>query len=641
MKTRLICAAVVLVIATSAQAQEVMIAKQLAGAPEEFAAMQPADPAASAIRSKSALVPVSTSLGADGKYHWQANLAIDSGRARVLLLKSNDNNWQMSLGSASRGIEALSRAETIASVHTQTSFGMQSQQVPAELFAFESLSKGKVTFDISSNDSKASNGFLLLEGDSNTLLISYQTASNQRLNQPVSITAALQNFAKSANATKISAAVLNVTAPSGAQSQVGFFDDGKHNDGVANDGLFGATFVPSEIGDYKAQARVEGSAGGVDVLRTAEHLIPVINDELKFARGAVQLADGSTPGRLTVSVPMTSNKAGQHYRAYAQLWGRDGSGKDVAVAWLGGMVTPAKGAATLEFDSRWIALAGASAPYSLRAVRFEDPNNFITVAQATELAISDRIAPIAANKSVQIDEAMTMGLRPALASAQAKGVGSRLLLVHGYCSGNVWSGVPNFSNASIFQDLNQNRSNDAFAQRIKTFGGTWNSYGIVAHSQGGMASLHLYNYYWSGLDNAVGSRLIQSVGTPYKGTNLAGVLAALGGIFGVGCGSNTDLTYSGAANWLAGISTASRAKVNYHTTSFKLTNWWTNDYCNFASDLVLGDPEDGTTEQANGQLSGGINRGHVTGQCHTDGMRDPAQYRNASRNVTMNANAAR
>ena len=67
MKTRLICAAVVLVLAKGAQAQEVMIAKQLAGAPEEFTAMQPADPVAAAIRSKSALVPVSTELGADGK----------------------------------------------------------------------------------------------------------------------------------------------------------------------------------------------------------------------------------------------------------------------------------------------------------------------------------------------------------------------------------------------------------------------------------------------------------------------------------------------------------------------------------------------------------------------------------------------
>ena len=59
------------------------------------------------------------------------------------------------------------------------------------------------------------------------------------------------------------------------------------------------------------------------------------------------------------------------------------------------------------------------------------------------------------------------------------------------------------------------------------------------------------------------------------------------------------------------------------------------------TDLVLSDPEDGTTEKAYGQLPGAINRGHVSGQCHTAGMRDPAQYRDSSRNATMNANAAR
>ncbi|TQC57729.1 conditioned medium factor domain protein, partial [Pantoea dispersa] len=36
-----------------------------------------------------------------------------------------------------------------------------------------------------------------------------------------------------------------------------------------------------------------------------------------------------------------------------------------------------------------------------------------------------------------------------------------------------------------------------------------------------------------------------------------------------------------------------------------------------------------------------VNRGHTTGECHTTGMRDPAQYLDASRNATMNANAAR
>ena len=131
------------------------------------------------------------------------------------------------------------------------------------------------------------------------------------------------------------------------------------------------------------------------------------------------------------------------------------------------------------------------------------------------------------------------------------------------------------------------------------------------------------------------------MGSPYQGTNLAGILATLGNWFGVGCGYNNDLTYSGASNWLAGIPSWARAKVNYYTTSFRYTNWWSNDYCQFATDLVLSDPEDGTTEQAKGQLPGAINRGHTTGQCHTANMRDPAQYLDSSRNATMNANAAR
>lgn len=320
--------------------------------------------------------------------------------------------------------------------------------------------------------------------------------------------------------------------------------------------------------------------------------------------------------------------------------GRDAAGTPAPVAWVGGMSTPAEGKLSLGFDPRWVQRAGAMAPFELRNLRIEDPDHFITLASAKRLALDlPPIAPKAAGKEIVIDDAMRMGPRP-MSMAREKGVGKRLLLVHGYCSGGVWPAAQ-FGTASTFLDVNQSRSNDQFAQRIKTFGNTWNSYGIVAHSQGGMASLHLYNYYWSGLDNATGNRLIQSVGTPYKGTNLAGILATLGSWFGVGCGTNDNLTYSGASSWLAGISTASRAKANYYTTAFRTTNWYTNDYCQVATDLVLSDPEDGTTEQVNGQLSGGVNRGHTTGQCHTSGMRDPAQYNDTSRNATMNSNAAR
>ncbi|HOP23097.1 MAG TPA: conditioned medium factor, partial [Gammaproteobacteria bacterium] len=179
-----------------------------------------------------------------------------------------------------------------------------------------------------------------------------------------------------------------------------------------------------------------------------------------------------------------------------------------------------------------------------------------------------------------------------------------------------------------------------FAQRIRDFGAQFSSFGIVAHSQGGAASLHLYTYYWSGLDYSTGSRMIQSVGTPYQGTPLAGNLAALGDVFGVGCGTNSNLTTSGASSWLSGIPTWARNEVHYYTTSFE-TKWWRYDYCSMGTDVFLSDPEDGVIEKSRGQLSGGNNKGHKTGWCHSSDMRDPAQTADSSRNSTMSSYAKR
>lgn len=214
------------------------------------------------------------------------------------------------------------------------------------------------------------------------------------------------------------------------------------------------------------------------------------------------------------------------------------------------------------------------------------------------------------------------------------------MLVHGYCSGDVWGSAAQFTDYVKFLDPNQNRSHDQFARLIKNFGANLPSFGIVAHSQGGAAALHLYNFYWSGLDYATGTRLLQSVGTPYQGTALAGNLAALGSVFGAGCGTNYDLTYSGSAAWLANIASNSRAKVFYHTTS-DVDLWWRVDYCQIATDPFLNDPEDGVVERDYAQLPYGTNLGHKIGWCHTAGMRDPAQTSDAARNSNMNAYAAR
>ncbi len=616
------------------------IAKQLAGPPADFATMRAPEPAAAAILSKSALLPVKMSGSKASGYRWQTRIPVENGKLRFLLLSGGDRSWAASLTSPTG--HKRSAAALAKSVRT-TEFGLEKASYPAEYYALEGLDSGAWELSIDAADAGSHAGFVLIEGDSATELSTYPSHGRQRVGETQGITAMLaasgaDDAIMLGNAAgTIAHASLRVTAPDGSVRMFDMHDDGQHGDGLAADGVYGGEFPATMAGNWLAQVMVEGSnRSGGPILRTSEHLLAVVEPSLRIV-GTRALGKSRAGDRFAIAIPVDAAKAAQHYRAWAEVWGTDAAGAPTAVAWVGGMVSPAAGAIELGLDQRWLVLSGARAPYELRNLRLEHPDNSVTVAAADRLALA---LPAVRSKlraaPITIDERMTQGPRP----PRAKGVGTRLLLVHGYCSGGVWPAAQ-FSNASSFLDANQNRSHDQFARLIAGFGSTWNSFGVVAHSQGGAAALHLYNYYWSGLDYATGPRLIQSVGTPYRGTNLSGILAALGSWFGVGCGTNTDLTYSGSSAWLAGIATSNRAKVNYYTTAFRSTNWWTNDYCNFATDLVLSDPEDGTTEQTYGQLSGGVNRGHTTGQCHTTGMRDPAQFLDSARNATMNANAAR
>ncbi|MCA9311928.1 MAG: hypothetical protein KDA21_12025, partial [Phycisphaerales bacterium] len=360
---------------------------------------------------------------------------------------------------------------------------------------------------------------------------------------------------------------------------------------------------------------------------------------------------GVADDELTITLALSDTRLPDHLRMGAELWGQR-DGEPVPVCWLGGMVVPSatSGDATLDLalHADWVAHAGAAAPFTLRHLRLEDPDHHVAFAGVDEIAIDvpreivDRPAPPAVTPAM-----LTGRLDPRRTVAVPAGIAPRdfgahnLMLVHGYCAGGNPFPTSHFSGAlEIFGDPNQTRSQDEFALLIASLGSQSKSYGVVAHSQGGLATLHLYTYYWSGLDWARGPRLIQSLGSPYQGTALAGNLAGLGEVFGTGCGENYDMTYDGAAAWLSGIPTWARQRVNYHTTSFNDPPF-SYDYCNFATDFFLTDPEDGVVEQWAGQLPGAVNRGHVTGWCHTTGMRDPAQYTDASRNATMNQEAAR
>ncbi|WP_407549399.1 choice-of-anchor X domain-containing protein [Xanthomonas euvesicatoria] len=611
--------------------------KQLAGPPDEFAQMRAPDPAESAILSKSALLPVELAPAGQSA-RWQGSLPVENGHLRFMVL-SGDQAWEAAV--AAPQLAGARTAAVATPLQAQrTLLGSAEHGTSGMRYAVDSARNGAWALTLQSSSPVAQRGYVLMEGDTRTQLASYLRTRQQQVGQSLTLNALLTGT--------IDEASLRVIDPQGGVRSMPMADDGKHDDGAAGDGVYGGTFQPTSEGTWIAQVVVHGhDQAGQPFVRTSEHVVPVVDTSLRLLGNALG-ARAAAGTRLTIALPVAARgNAPSHYRVFGQVWGTDAKGKDIPVAWIGGMLTPQQGQLPLSLDERWIARAGARAPFTLRSLRIEDPDHYIPLVQAATLPLQVpalRRASIS-RASTAIDESMRMGPRPtalasAMAMAQPQAAGSQLVLVHGYCSNGVWPQAQ-FTNASTFLDAKQNRSNDQFAQRIAQFASQWSSFSTFAHSQGGMAALHLYTYYWSGLDNATGGRVMQSVGTPYQGTNLSGVLAAVGSWFGVGCGTNSDMTYDGAKAWLADIPADARAKVNYYTTSFAKTNWYTNDYCNAASDLVLNDPEDGTVEQVNAQLPGGVNRGHTTGQCHTTGMRDPAQYLDANRNAVMNANAAR
>lgn len=629
----------------SARAAESLPTKQLAGPAAEMTLMRLPAPDTLGVRSHAAMLPIT--FGADGV--WRSTLAVDDASGLKLLLLSptaRDSDWQLTVLLPDSSSVKWQRDSVSAGVSAQeAAFGLDGVSYPAQAFTFDAARAGLWKVKVSTPAPTANGsvqGFLVVSSQSPYRLYTYVNTQRLLVGREIGLLATLFDQRAAADSARpdalvgtIAEANATLRLPDGAARTLRLFDDGRHADGAAGDGLFGASFVPTLAGDYTAQVTVTGvTPEGAAFVRTGEHAFPVVAANVSLGSGAEASVTDSV--RLRVALPVSGLAAGQRVNTYAEVWS---AGQPVA--WIGGIVSADGASLPLSLDGRWLALAGASRAFELRNVRVLDVDTSIVLAQSEQMALKLESLPDAAKRAVtEISEEMRMGPRPAAPAQVEAPNASRLLLVHGYCSSsNPWP-LAQFTNASLFADLNRNRTHDQFANLIKSFGAAYSSFGIVAHSQGGAASLHLYTYYWSGLDYATGPRLIQSVGTPYQGTNLAGNLALLGQIFGAGCGSNYDLTYSGAATWLAGIPSWARAKVYYHTTSFTDV-WWNYDYCNIATDPFLSDPEDGVVEKAYGQLSGANNLGHKTGWCHTSGMRDPAQTSDSSRNANMNSNAAR
>jgi len=411
------------------------------------------------------------------------------------------------------------------------------------------------------------------------------------------------------------------------------------------DHSFQATVEVSEVGNYLGNIVFEGiDPNGNPFTRVATHFFPVVFPSLAISglgKAEYKEEEEMVYFEIDVDVLDTSlHKTQDMFLAYAEVYGTDASGLHyVPVGWVEAMVdveqkSASESTVTLQMHQNWFSLAGASAPYQLRNVRLSDRNHNvpITTRDSVFIVSENSFTPQPLNHLV-VSDLMKYGPHPAyLKSLQTEQEGT-LVLVHGYCAGsNPWP-VNEFDNAVKFYDLDQGRSHDEFATLLWQFVSQFPTTSLIGHSQGGAASVHLKAFYWSSLDNSANGRPLQSLGTPYQGTTLAGNLAAIGELLGIGCGAVSDMTFDGAALWLASMPPGIQEDGYYYTTS--------HPSCIFGINLFLSSPNDGTCENNFANLPHGNFQGDTPDWCHTTGMKAPPQATDKQRNAEMNKLAAR
>lgn len=620
--------------------------KQVAAPPADFAQLALPNPAEEGTKSHSAMIPVHLSEGKEG-WSWTSEIDMDSREeVSLMVFAPQGEQWSVAVNWPSgTALQLSADAVSEAFMHQASTISLGENGYPADVYRFAQAEAGRWTVQVTAPEHTAKgnglagapDGYLVLSGQSNYQLYTHLNTYNLLVGNTIGLETSLYNAEKQGEgvptplAGAIETAVMVVSGPDGEQTIT--------MNPSQQEGVFSGLFQAKAAGTYVAQVTVTGTTPeGQAFIRTSEHTFPVLTPSVTLLNSPVQTAVNDNTLQLAIPVSLPSETT-NHVQISAEVWGQNASGQMVPVVWLSRMALPEVGKGgqatlPLSIDGRWLALAQTTKGLELRNVRVQSADTHIPLSQQNTMALQvSKLPETAVSQVTAVTEEMLMGPRPAGLNANASNAGV-LMLVHGYCSYGVWP-VNDFTQAAVFEDYIQNRTHDQFAQLIRNFGNQFSSFGIVAHSQGGDAALQLYTYYWSGLDNSSGSRRIQSVGTPYQGTPLAGNLAVLGQIFNVGCGTNFDLTYDGSALWLSGIPNWARAQVYYSTTSFTDV-WWQYDYCQIVSDPFLSDPDDGVTEKWADQLPGGNNLGHKTGWCHGIYMRDPAQHYDHARNAQMN-----
>jgi len=394
-------------------------------------------------------------------------------------------------------------------------------------------------------------------------------------------------------------------------------------------------------------------------LKTTEHSFYVSGPSVSLSGDATLTPIPNDNERVNINIGVNIDSGVtqvKKLRAYTEVYGSSSDGTVKPAAWLGSIVNVNQDSTiTLQLNLKWLSNANVKGPLHLKNTYLADADtsfpitlfeNEIVVKKSARIHRDNRYNSVFSLRGpVQITKDMRVGVNPLKKVEVNSTVAPSLILLHGYCSTeNPFSKNSNqFTGASYFLNSKSNIGNDGFAIKVDDHATTLGAvrYSIVGHSQGGTVALHLLNHYWTGLEHSENGRLIQAVGTPWRGNTAAGSAANLGKLFGIGCGACNDLTVDGSRNWLAGINEEHFQYVYYYTSTYKQGSFF-GDYCNMAINALINWPNDGVTEIKYSVLGGSSsNLGNKEQWCHTTGMKYPPLYYDTARNTEMNAKAAR
>ena len=413
-------------------------------------------------------------------------------------------------------------------------------------------------------------------------------------------------------------------------------------------------FLPPIGGVYQVIVNVSGQTqDGVSFARTQWHLVGVSYNDLTYSGYTMfTLSEGYFKIELFIDWREGMDLT---FRVFSEVWGVV-DGEVVPICWIVHLTDVERNSTgsyllSIYIEPEWI--TQFSVPPNilyLKNLTIEDVNLFTTVLEVKSLEI-DLGKPYYQLMHESVDSGdfskckrNQQQRQQRIAKQDYNYTQPNLLLVHGYCAKENPFTVDNFTNYIAFKDWGQSISNDQFARHLIDFTEETNltAFSIVAHSQGGLAAVHLYSYYYTGLDSYSVSgngsdRKIQTVGSPYQGTPLAGLLADIGHFFGIMCGSNLELTYEGAQAWLSKVPLHIQQEVHFYRTFYGKRK----KYCNFGTNVVLKGPNDGLVEVGKARLPFGRGEGISPGECHSVNMQWPSQCHNNKRNAEMNTYAAR